>query len=151
MLMQESRLGADRAKLTPVQVYRPPADSTPSPSPSLPSPTRTELGEPGSVLTSTLLATPAPLRLAVEESVRARYGKYFSSLEAQYPGLMLIAYPGDQEVDHLLAAQTSDWTVFWAREQIPGSTLLRREPFVVIVNPSWPEDVLTMDDPTGLG
>jgi hypothetical protein len=145
MLMQESRLGADRAKLTPVQVYRPPADSTPSPSPSLPSPTRTEMGEPGSVLTSTLLATPAPLRLAVEESVRARYGKYFSSLEVQYPGLMLIAYPGDEEVDHLLAAQTSDWTVFWAREQIPGSTLLRREPFVVIVNPSWPEDILTMD------
>ncbi len=103
------------------------------------------MGEPGIVLTSTLLATPAPLRLAVEESVRARYGKYFSSLEVQYPGLMLIAYPGDEEVDHLLAAQTSDWTVFWAREQIPGSTLLRREPFVVIVNPSWPEDVLSMD------
>jgi poly-gamma-glutamate capsule biosynthesis protein CapA/YwtB (metallophosphatase superfamily) len=57
---------------------------------------------------------------------------------------MLIAYPGDAEVDHLLAAQTSDWTIFWAREQTSGAVLLRQEPFVAIVHPSWPDDSLTL-------
>ena len=148
ILAQQSGLGLGlpQPEPAPVQVYRPPLDKpTASPSPSLPAPTRTPMEEPGRVLTPTLMATSAPPRLAVEQSVHARYEKYFRALETKAPGLMLIPYPGDAEIDHLLAAQTSDWTIFWARDQMEGAILLRQEPFVVIVHPSWPEEKLTLE------
>jgi len=145
MLVQQSRTEMTDAKLATAPGYRPPATPlTPSPSPSLPSPTRTALAEPSTILTPTHASTSAPLRLSVEQSVKARYDKYFGGLATRYPGLMLIPYPGDEEIDHLLAAQTSDWTVFWAREQLPGAVLLREEPFVAIVHPNWPADSVSM-------
>jgi len=146
VLIREADLGLVRSEPAPVPVYRPPTDApAASPSPSPADPTRTATEEPQGVLTPRPMSTSAPPRLAVEQSVQQRYAKYLRALEAKVPGLMLIAYPGDTEVDHLLAAQTSDWTVFWAREQLPGATLLREEPFVVIVHASWPEDALTLD------
>jgi poly-gamma-glutamate capsule biosynthesis protein CapA/YwtB (metallophosphatase superfamily) len=109
-------------------------EATATPCPPTPTATATEPPTPSPT------ATPAILRLAVEQQAYAPYRTLFAGLAQRYEHLQIIPYTRTVPLDDTLAAQAHDGAIFWSAQPPAEAILLRTEPYAVIVHHSFPRD-----------